>query len=135
MAGAAPVTIIAILEDDTHGYGAVLSPRDLTDLANFVSRGQIDMWRYIDPETGVALGDKTRQASYFNSICANCHGKDGTAISTMPQLGRVAGQNPWEAPHKIRYGQPDENMAALHVLEMEVLIDILAYAQTLPRVP
>jgi mono/diheme cytochrome c family protein len=135
MAGVGPATIIAILKNDRHGFGAVLSSRDLADLANFVSRGQIDMGRYIDSATGVALGDNTRQASYFNAICADCHGKDGTAISTMPPLGRVADQNPWEALHKIRFGQPDEDMAALHVLEMEVLIDILAYAQTLPRAP
>jgi mono/diheme cytochrome c family protein len=133
MAGEDPARIVAVLKDDTHQYGDVLDARDLTDLANFVGSGQFDMHRYIDPATGAAKGDKTRQAAYFVTICADCHGKDGTEILTMVPLGRVAKSNPWEALHKIVNGQPDEDMAALRILDMQVLVDILAYAQALPE--
>ena len=132
MAGADATTIIAVLKDDTHQYGAVLDERDLEDIANFVAKGQFDMRRYIDPASGLAKGDKTKQAAYYVTICADCHGKAGNKITTMRPLGRVANRDPWKALHKITTGQPAEDMAALRVLDMQVLVDILAYAQTLP---
>jgi mono/diheme cytochrome c family protein len=50
----------------------------------------------------------------------------------MPPLGKVARSNPWEALHKILNGHPGENMPALRALDMSILIDVLAYVQTLP---
>ena len=47
-------------------------------------------------------------------------------------VGTVASGNPWEALHKIRFGQPGVGMVALTVLDLRDLVDILAYAQTLP---
>ena len=44
----------------------------------------------------------------------------------------MARENPWEALHKIRFGQPGVPMVALVVLKVEDQIDILAYTQTLP---
>ena len=47
-------------------------------------------------------------------------------------VGTFGASNPWEALHKIRFGQPGVPMVALTVLEVEDRVDILAYTQTLP---
>ncbi len=132
MAGADPDKIIAILTDETHGYGGLLADRDLRALANFVSQGQVYMDRFIDRASRLAKGDKTRRQSYYITICATCHGRGGLKIRTMPPLGYVAKENPWEALHKILNGHPAENMPALRVIDMSILVDVLAYVQTLP---
>jgi mono/diheme cytochrome c family protein len=132
MVGADPATIVAILKDVNHRYGGVLSFQEFRDLANFVSKGQVSMDRYIDRASRLAKGDKTRHAMYYTTICATCHGADGTMIITGLPLGRIARRNPWETLHKIINGHPDEAMPALRVLGMEILTDTLAYLQSLP---
>ena len=132
MAGVEAARIIAVLKDRTHGYAGSMEDRDFRDLANFVGKGQVDMDRFIDRATAMAKGDKAKREVYFTTICANCHGKDGSRITTMPPLGKVARSNPWETLHKMLNGHPAEEMPSLRVLEMQVLADILAYAQTLP---
>jgi mono/diheme cytochrome c family protein len=124
--------IIAILKDENHQYEGVLDINDLSDLANFVSKGQIDMDNYILRKTRMAKGDSSKHKSYYVTICANCHGSDGTRMPTIPALGSIAKSNPWEALHKILNGHPDEEMPALRVLDIQVLVDVLAYLQTLP---
>ena len=137
-AGREPQAIIELLMDENHRYHgtrwfkAPLDLQDLMDLANFVTRGQIDMDAYIDPRTGIAKGDPKRRRDEFNLLCATCHGTDGNALLTGKAIGNVARENPWEALHKIRNGHPNEAMPALQVLDKTLLIDILAYAQTLP---
>ena len=125
--------ITSILKDNNHGYGRWLDIQDFRDLANFVTRGQVDMARFIDPATDKAKGDPAKRAAYFHTICAGCHGTDGRKVTTSPPLGRTAQTNPWEALHKILNGHPDEKMPALRSLERDVLADILAYVQTLPK--
>jgi mono/diheme cytochrome c family protein len=132
MAGADPDKIIAILEDANHRYGGLMDYRDFQNLANFVTRGQVDMDRFIDRPSGMARGDKARRAAYYQTICSTCHGQDGLKILDMPPLGRVAERRPWEALHKIVNGHPDEKMPALRALDMQILVDILAYLQALP---
>jgi len=124
--------IIAILKDENHQYEEVLDINDLSDLANFVSKGQIDMDNYILRKTRMAKGDSSKHKSYYVTICANCHGSDGTRMPTIPALGSISKSNPWEALHKILNGHPDEEMPALRVLDIQVLVDVLAYLQTLP---
>jgi len=133
LAGVPADRIVAVLRDDTHRYGAVLKQRDLLDLAQFVSLGQIDMEAAIDRATRRARGEPSRAADYYGTICASCHGRDGAAIITTVPLGRLANDSPWEALHKILNGHPDEPMPALRVLGNERLVDILAYLQTLPQ--
>jgi len=139
MAGGRPADILAILTDANHRFHGTnwfrspLSYRDLIDLANFISRGQIDMDLYIDRKTGHALGNPQRRRMEFNVLCATCHGRNGKALPTGKDIGDVARSNPWEALHKIRNGHPDEAMPALHALDSQMLVDILAYAQTLPE--
>ena len=138
LAGSEPQEVIELLMDTNHHYHGTrwfqspLDLQDLIDLANFVSYGQINMDDYIDPITGAAKGNSERRKNEFNILCATCHGKDGKELATGNDIGDVARKNPWEALHKIRNGHPDEAMPALHVLNMILLVDILAYAQTLP---
>jgi thiosulfate dehydrogenase len=134
-----PAKIMATLTDKTHTLGNQLSEENLHDLAMFVSRGQLGMAQFIDRTTKKVKGDKARGEPVFNTICANCHGRDGTLdedgkplASDSEPLGLVANDNPWEALHKIRNGQPGEHMPALRALDLQLSIDILAYLQTLP---
>jgi thiosulfate dehydrogenase len=106
-------------------------------LALFLSFGQINMDRYIDRSTKKAAGDIRRGAQFFQTICANCHGYDGRKINFKTEkkpeyVGTVARKNPWEALHKIRFGQPGVGMVSLSVLDVQQQVDILAYCQTLP---
>lgn len=133
MAGADPAVIIAVLKDERHGYTGLLDEYDLRDLANFVSLGQIDMDKFIDRSTKLAKGDPEMREAHYKTICAACHGKHGLKMTTMPPLGMIARNNPWEALHKILNGHPDEHMPALRALDKAVLVDILAFIQTLPE--
>ncbi len=132
MAGADAAKIVGILRDSTHRFDAVLKARDLQDLANFVSAGQIDMNAAIDGKTGRARGEAARAGGHYRTICATCHGSDGQRIITALPLGRVARTNPWESLHKIANGHPNEKMPALRELDPQLLIDILAHLQELP---
>ncbi len=130
--------IIILLMDKNHMYHGTqwlegpLDYQDLIDLANFVAYGQIDMDAYIDSKTGVVKGNPKRRKNEYNLLCATCHEEQGDALATGRNIGDVARENPWEALHKIRNGHPDEAMPALHTLDMEMQIEILAYAQSLP---
>ena len=128
------VNFSAVLRDNTHLYAAVLKERDLLDLANFVSAGQVNMDTAIDRATRRARGDARRAAAYYGTICASCHGIDGNRIITAPSLGTVARANPWESLHKIANGHPNEKMPALRELDPQVQADILAFLQGLPEI-
>lgn len=133
MVGADPARIVSILKDGRHLYGAILKERDLQDLAHFVSAGQVDMDAAIDRRSRAAQGDPGRARAAYDTVCAVCHGKDGRRIVTAPPLGQLARANPWESLHKIFNGHPDEKMPALRELGRQLLVDILAYVQTLPE--
>jgi len=130
MAGADPAEIMRILRNRTHRYGAVLKFRDLQDLANFVSQGQVDMDVYIDPKTQLSRGVAERGEAYFQTICAGCHGLRGRFIAKR-LLGNRARKDPWASLHSILNGHPDDNMPALREIDQKVIMDILAYVQTL----
>jgi thiosulfate dehydrogenase len=135
-----PAKIAATLRDRTHAFGGMLRDEDVRDLANFVAKGQVKMDQYIDRATKkVKVGDKARGAAIYNTVCANCHGRDGTLDEDgkplkddAEPLGLVANDNPWETLHKIRNGQPGERMPALRAFDLQVALDILAHLQTLP---
>jgi mono/diheme cytochrome c family protein len=132
MAGADPQAIAAKFSGANHAYGKLLSTRDAADLANFISRGQIDMDEFIDRKTLKARGDSARYAAHYHTICATCHGSDGLEVRTMPPLGRIATSDPWRALHGIMNGHPGEPMPPLIALPREAASGILAYIQTLP---
>jgi thiosulfate dehydrogenase len=133
-AGADIAKIVAVLNNDTHGLAGKMADQDFRDLALFVSQGQVDMDTYID-RAGKAPkgGDAAKGASYYNTLCAQCHGDDGMLPKDMEKpLGGLMG-NPWEVMHKILNGQPGEQMPALRALDRQVVVDIMAHLTTLPK--
>jgi mono/diheme cytochrome c family protein len=136
MAGGDPGKVVALLKDDKHDYGKKLSATDLQDLANFVTQGQVDVDKYIDSSTKMPKsGDAAKGAAYFNTICAKCHGVDGTEPDDMKKSLATQMSNPWEVMHKIMNGQPDEQMPALRALDHGVTVDIMSHITTLPKKP
>ncbi|MCM2288441.1 MAG: c-type cytochrome [Sulfuritalea sp.] len=130
MIGVEPDRIMTILRNSTHLYGAVLKYRDLQDLANFVSYGQVDMDAMIDPRTRLSRGDATRGAAHYRSICAGCHGLEGRSIAKR-HVGRVAKEDPWASLHAMLNGHPDDTMPALREIDQKTIMDILAHVQAL----
>jgi mono/diheme cytochrome c family protein len=129
-AGVEPEKIMALLRSNTHLFGAVLKHRDLQDLANFVSYGQIDMDTLIDARTGLSRGDATRGAAHYRTMCASCHGLEGRFVAKR-HAGRVTREDPWHSVHNMMNGHPDDTMPALREIDPKVISDILAHMQTL----
>jgi mono/diheme cytochrome c family protein len=132
MTGADPRAIVAILRDQTHRYGGLLSERDVLDLANFVSRGQVDMARFVDRDSRRIKGDAVKAEPYYQTICATCHGREGRQVRTMPPLGRMAVDDPWHAVHSVFNGHPGDAMPPLRAMPEDIIAGVLAFAQTLP---
>jgi len=138
MAGANIADITKTLRGEPHNYTEdMLSKRSMDRLAQFVSAGQIDMDQYIDRASKKAKGDPARGAQIYQTVCANCHGFDGKELNFKSEekpefIGTVATANPWETLHKIRHGQPGQPMVALITMDIQDLVDIVAYTQTLP---
>ncbi len=136
--GMLPEQIHDIIMNKTHAFTTDMMPHSAMEkLALFLSKGQVDMDRYIDRATKIVRGNSRRGARFYQTICAVCHGFDGKEMNfktadNPEYIGTVAQANPWETLHKIRFGQPGVGMVALDVLDIEDLVDILAYTQTLP---
>ncbi len=132
--GGSNAKVIAAMKDATHGYAGKMSDQDFTDLANFVTKGQVDMDQIIDRKTKlVKSGNADKGAAYYNTVCAGCHDKSGREPKNMPALGGLSHKNPWEVIHKIQNGQPGEEMPAMRAFDLQVTVDILAHLQTLPK--
>ena len=126
--------VIAAMKDSTHGYSGKMGDQDFTDIANFVTKGQIDIDAIIDRKSKMAKGgDKAKGERYYNTVCAGCHDKSGKMPEDMPPLGMLSNKNPWEIIQKIQNGQPDEPMPAMRAFDLQVSVDILSYLQTLPK--
>ncbi|MCW8835868.1 MAG: cytochrome c [Rhodospirillales bacterium] len=122
--------IVKVLKNDAHAYtDGMLSDKDFAHLAQFVSRGLIDVDKYIDRASGKAKGDLAKGKTYYDTICTRCHAMDGRKEASV---GKKAKADPWQAFHKIRNGQPLKEMPALLALDPQIAADILAYIQTLP---
>jgi len=139
MVGTDPAAIQKIITDDTHRYTEEQMPQNAIEkLALFVSLGQIDVDLYVDRMSNEARGDAPRGARIYQTICAVCHGFDGKAMNFHSEeepeyVGTIAQENPWEFIHKARFGQPGVAMVGLVALPIQDVVDILAYAQTLPE--
>ena len=132
-AGRDQAEIVTLLKGTEHDYGDKLSDVDYQDLATFISAGQVDMDKHIDRATKKPVGgDNTKGAGYYNTMCAQCHGKDGKKPKGMKSFGKQMG-NPWEVMHKILNGQPDSEMPALRALDRQVVVDIMSHLATLPE--
>lgn len=132
MAGAPDATVVGVLTDATHGYGAVLAPRDLDDLAAFVADGQMRMDWVIDA-SGRFPGDGSGYRAHYDMLCATCHGARGSDVRTMAPLGRVVHDEPARALHSVLNGHPGETMPPLRVFPEDLAAGILSYVQTLPE--
>ena len=130
--GAENTKVIAAMKDSTHGFSGKMDEQDFNDLANFVTKGQIDMDAVIDRQTKKAKGDADNGLRYYSTVCAGCHGDDGKLPKDMPPLGGLSNKNPWEVIQKILNGQPGEKMPALRAFDLQVSLDIVAHLQRLP---
>ena len=132
-AGGSTDDVVAIIQDETHGFGDAMPEDAMRDLAVFVTQGQVDMDAWIDRGSKAAKGDSAAGEPLYVTLCANCHGPTGLEPEDAPPMGALSNANPWEVLHKILNGQPAEKMPALRALDMQVSADILSYLQTLPR--
>ncbi len=123
--------IVAVLKDETHAYSGLMDEQDFQDLATFVSKGQVDMDFYIHRTTKEAKGNNTLRQNYFKSICAACHGLAGNKLRNIPPLSEVASTEPWMTLHKMLNGHPGEQMPTLRMLDPQILVDVIAYVQSM----
>jgi thiosulfate dehydrogenase len=131
-AGESPLVIRQVIENDIHGYGIMIPNETYEALSFFVAYGQIDMDKYIDASSKKVMGNLINGAKIYTSTCVKCHGSDGKKINfkTLEQpeyLGTIANSNPWEALHKIRFGQPSTEMVSLLFLGIRSQVDVLSY--------
>lgn len=120
-AGRDEASIVALLKNETHQYGKVLSDETLDLIAQFVSKAQVDAGASIDAATKKVMGDQAVGRNIFENQCMACHGVKGRALNfsdkpTAPEyVGTIAQDNPWEMLHKIRNGQPGAVMDEQHM--------------------
>ncbi|GBD84738.1 cytochrome c6 [bacterium BMS3Abin02] len=127
-----------VLTTGDHDF-SVMGDAALEDLITFIQQGLVDTSKYINADKTLIGADLERGDELFDGTCSACHGADGTMINfgsdEEPEfVGTVASDNPWEALHKIRVGQPGTPMpAALNSgWTLQDMIDVVAHAQTLP---
>lgn len=139
MSGKKPEDIRRLIMAKFHGFSSSQLPHGAQEMLSiFLSKGQIDMDKYIDRKTRIVRGDVKKGGQSFQTVCVTCHGFDGKEINfksrRFPEyVGTVCRKNPWEALHKIRFGQPGVGMIALANKEIQYNVDLLAYCQTLPE--
>ncbi len=144
--GLDPAVVMRVLDNATHAFTNDMLPQHAKyRLALFVSRGQHTTSQYVLPNDTVR-GDAERGKPIFQSVCASCHGFDGRArklgVSSDPSdpghqgvplyVGTKAVSGPTEVLHKIRNGHPGAIMVSMRPFPMDVAVNLLAYAQTLP---
>ncbi len=146
-----------------HKFGQYLSPTQLSALAAFVFNGVIDDETYIGSTTGVTYANPIAGKDLYvfspgskvpKPSCSGCHGANGNTIDfsgnnivnnncsgkasgTLAEyLADMSGENPWEALHKTRFGQPGvpemPSVVAMGYTDMDAA-DIVAYIQTLAK--
>lgn len=132
--------IMAVIMNKTHGFTYDMIPEDqMGFLAAFVSHALDDnVNNYIDSKTGDVKGDPKRGVAVFQTVCAACHGFNGTALDwgepDKPKyIGTEANANPWEVLHKIRNGHPGAEMVSLRAFSVQEAANVLAYVKTLPQ--
>jgi thiosulfate dehydrogenase len=133
-------TILAALNGEAnpdHDFSIYMSEDELIDLATFIQSGLIDMSLYINEDKSIN-GDPTEGQPLYESVCATCHGDDGSLMNfgdeTDPEyLGDLAAGNPWEVIHKVANGQPGTDMPSTlnEGWSLQSIADVVAYLQTL----
>ncbi|MFC2030954.1 c-type cytochrome [Chloroflexota bacterium] len=123
-----------------HDFSSVLDEASIADLAAFLKEGPTDLRAYVDYDTKTAINaDLAQGESNFASVCAGCHGSDGTALNWGDEeepeyVGTLANDNPWEFLHKAQFGHPGSAMPSTIDMgwSLQDAADVLAFAQTLP---
>lgn len=131
--------IAAMMRAPLHGYTTdMINDNEMTRLAAFVSRGQVDMAKYVDLATRkIKWGDLNNGRAIFQGTCAACHGFDGRALDwgsadKSKYIGTEAAAAPDEVFLKILNGHPGVAMLNLRVFGEKAIHDVLSYASTLP---
>lgn len=132
--------IAAVLRSPSHGYTAeMIADDELARIAAFVSRGQMDMAVYIDLSTSEIIGgDMDNGRAIFQTVCAACHGFDGTLLDWgdaegPAYVGTEAVAAPDEVLNKILNAHPGVEMVNLRAFGEEAAGDVLRYISTLPQ--
>jgi thiosulfate dehydrogenase len=132
--------IAVMLRDASHGYTPdMINDDELTRVAAFVSRGQVDVAKYVDLKTRkVVAGNANRGREIFQTTCAACHGFDGRLLNWGEKdepayIGTEAKSAPDEVLHKILNSHPGVQMINLRAFPLDDAVDILAYTATLPE--
>lgn len=121
--------IISVLKNDQHQFDSVLYEENLKTLALFLTKGQIDMDRYITRSTKKANGDSSTGKKTYQDNCKKCHGSQGNAFnlahdpSVKEYIGTISNKNPWETLHKIRFGNPGAYMTHNHIHSSQEVLD------------
>lgn len=128
--GGDPAAIAALLKRPPHGYEDLMHEGDMMDLGHFVSGGQVDMGVMIESarQLKTAAGFEKR----FATICASCHGLDGSRLRELTPLGDLSRKRPSEVLHVVLNGHAGGNMPALRAFGRDMASGMLAYLQTLP---
>ncbi len=127
--------------DPRHDFSPVLSEAALQDLVDFLKEYIIDDTKYINYDTKEAIAANVVSGkALYSQTCRGCHGSDGKRINFGSEeepeyVGTLASGNPWETLHKIRFGNPGTSMpsAIAGGWGIQNMIDVLGYAQTLPK--
>lgn len=111
-AGRGETEIVSVLKNAQHRFDTVMDDTALGRIAAFVRLGQVDAGARIDAGTKQVAGNVGAGRAIFERECMACHGTRGRALNFSDEpgkpeyVGTVAADNPWEALHKIRNGQP-----------------------------
>jgi len=117
----------------------MITDEEMLRVAAFVSRGQVDMRTFMNPETREMLddvADTDRGRDIFQTTCAACHGFDGAAMDwggdTPAYIGTEASELPDEVFNKIYNAHPGVAMINLRAFSLQDAVNVLAYSATLP---
>ncbi len=120
-----------------HDFSPYFDEGAMELMVAFIQDGLTDTSPYINSDKTVN-GDPDAGEAFYEE-CGECHGDDGKAImfgdeSDPEYVGTIANDNPWEFLHKALNGQPGTHMLQGREMGWSIddLINILAYAQTLP---
>ncbi len=133
--------IAALLRDENHLYTTdMINNEQMGRVAAFVSRGQIDVAKYVDLETRTMIpgaGNINNGRGIFQTVCAACHGFDGRLLDwgdgdSSNFVGTEASELPDEVLHKVLSSHPGAAMVNLRAFPVQFSVDVVAYAATLP---
>ena len=132
--------IAALLRSPVHGFTPeMISDEEMSRITAFVTRGQVDMSKYIDLSTRtVVAGDATVGRGVFQTVCAACHGFDGKRLDwgdgdEHAYVGTEAVAAPDEVLNKILNAHLGVEMVNLRSFGADTAANVLAYLVTLPE--